>query len=70
MEDDAHTVAKIQYFYDVMSERVRNYEDAAIGALGDLDEMQYRAILVEINYLQGQYLETFSKLIYTDPKSE
>lgn len=65
-ENEVTLVAKIQHFYEMMGERIRKYEDACIGALGDLDEMQYKAILIELIYLDKEFSKVFEGIVYRE----
>lgn len=63
-------VAKIQHFYEMIGERIRKYEDACLGAMGDLDEMQYKAILLELIYLDKEFAKVFEGIVYREDQEQ
>ncbi len=59
-------VAKIQYFYDIMTNRLSKFEDLSLTGMPESDRSAFAEVATELNYLALEYSKTFENFLYKE----
>jgi hypothetical protein len=65
-DEHVKLVAKIQYFYDVMIQRLNETEDNGMSSSNDLERISYREKSAELTYLTSEFSKTFQNFLYRE----
>lgn len=65
-DEHVKLVAKIQYFYDVMTRRLNEMENDSMSSSNDLELLSYKEKSVELNYLSAEFCKTFENFLYKE----
>lgn len=65
-EEHVRLVAKIQHFYDLMLQRLRDVEDSELTVIHDGCSAGEREKIEELEFLAYEYAKTFENFLYKE----
>lgn len=65
-EEHLKLIAKIQHFYDLMAQRLANYENESIASPNESDRHRAKAKAEEITTLLFEYSKVFHEFLYQE----